>query len=192
MRLEESFLMNLSCSSKCAGTASSSLTALTEAHKVRRRTLLQHSSLLELLELPPLLQACIRGLWYTEALDLCSLANALERRHGSNAIVGQVVTELRHGQLELRKCLLGRWSGPVTLPDCLEVVTALRRLNAIELEDNKGRSVQELDMIHDQREYQLQLQFLEARDVWLTSIKVETRKMGSEPLLDLIDVYRTR
>ena len=184
---------------------SASLTSLTEAHKVRRRTLLQHSSLLELLELPPLLQACIRGQWYTEALDLCSLANTLERRHVDNAIVNQVVRELRHGQVELRKGLLGRWSGPVTLPDCLEVVTALRRLNAVELEEGRttttkngaggGRrttTAQELEVIHESREHQLQLQFLEARDVWLTSIKVETRKKGSEPLLDLIDIYRTR
>jgi len=38
-----------------------SLTALSEKHRVRRRTLLKHSSLLELLELPSLMDARVRS-----------------------------------------------------------------------------------------------------------------------------------
>ena len=42
------------------------LSTLTEKHRLRRRTLLQHSSLLELLELPSLMDACVRGHLYEE------------------------------------------------------------------------------------------------------------------------------
>ena len=56
---------------------------LSENHRLRRRTLLQHSSLLELLELPSLMDACVRSNLYQEALSIASFANALERRQGN-------------------------------------------------------------------------------------------------------------
>eukprot|EP00557_Chaetoceros_sp_GSL56_P007873 CAMPEP_0176487598 /NCGR_PEP_ID=MMETSP0200_2-20121128/6231_1 /TAXON_ID=947934 /ORGANISM="Chaetoceros sp., Strain GSL56" /LENGTH=145 /DNA_ID=CAMNT_0017884465 /DNA_START=139 /DNA_END=573 /DNA_ORIENTATION=- len=58
-----------------------SLSTLTEKHRLRRRTLLQHSSLLELLELPSLMDACVRGHLYEEGLSIASFANTLEQRH---------------------------------------------------------------------------------------------------------------
>ena len=166
-----------------------------EQHKRKRTTLLHHSSLLDILELPPLLHACIRGQWYAEALDVCSMANTLQRRHGtSNVLLNQVISDLKLGQGELRAGLIHRWKGPVSLPECLEVVTALRRLNAMDLEDHHHGGVEGMDVeaLHEGREYGLQLSFLEARDVWLETIQLEPRNKGAEPLLDLIDVYRTR
>jgi hypothetical protein len=58
-----------------------SLAVLSERHRVRRRTLLQHGSLLELLELPSLMDACVRSNLYEEALSIAAFANTLERRH---------------------------------------------------------------------------------------------------------------
>ena len=178
--------------SSSSSSSKNALATLMEQHKIRRRTLLHHSSLLDILELPPLLHACIRGQWYTEALDVCSMANTLQRRHGtSNAVLNQVIADLKNGQGELRAGLIHRWKGPVSLPECLEVVTALRRLNAMDLE-NVVLVGQDVEALHEGREYGLQLSFLEARDVWLESIKLEPRNKGAEPLLDLIDGYRTR
>jgi len=175
-----------------------SLAALSEKHRVRRRTLLQHSSLLELLELPSLMDACVRSNLYEEALSIAAFANTLERRHTEkNVVVGRVIAQIRSRQSDLRRHLLYRLKHHVTMPECLEVVTALRRLNSIDLEST---GVDNLDSVHKSMELRLQIDFLEARDAWLESASTvanprsQVVSMGgsSEQLLDTIERYRTR
>jgi hypothetical protein len=167
-----------------------SLTDLAEKHRVRRRTLLQHSSLLELLELPSLMDACVRSNLYEEALSIASFANTLERRHtDKNPVVMRVIGQIRSRQSDLRRHLLFRLKQSVTMPQCLEVVTALRRLNSIDLE---GR--QDVDRLHDAMELKLQVDFLEARDAWLDSSPrtANASVAPAEQLLDTVERYRTR
>lgn len=179
-----------------------SLSALSEKHRVRRRTLLQHSSLLELLELPSLMDACVRSNLYEEALSIAAFANTLERRHTEkNVVVGRVIAQIRSRQSDLRRHLLFRLKNHVTMPQCLEVVTALRRLNSIDLESTGEEN---LDRVHKSMELRLQIDFLEARDAWLESASASASaaanprtpqvSMGgsSEQLLDTIERYRTR
>jgi len=182
-----------------------SLAALSEKHRVRRRTLLQHSSLLELLELPSLMDACVRSNLYEEALSIAAFANTLERRHTEkNVVVARVIAQIRSRQSDLRRHLLIRLKNHVTMPQCLEVVTALRRLNSIDLECTGEEN---LDRVHKSMELRLQIDFLEARDAWLESAAagaatanprsvVGTGKVSSvgssEQLLDTIERYRTR
>ncbi len=212
-----------------SGNNRNSLAALAEKHRMRRRTLLQHSSLLELLEMPSLMDACVRGHLYEEGLSIASFANTLERQHvggsnsgdgkndvpDSNPIVANVVREVRKREVDLRRHLLHRLRSDVTMPQCLEVVTALRRLNGVELERSSRESANgmnnvDLEKIHEAMEWRLQVNFLEARDVWLEGntmanssplgmVSQHSRKLGkkmlsgnSEQLLDNIDVYRTR
>jgi conserved oligomeric Golgi complex subunit 8 len=178
-----------------------SLAALSERHRVRRRTLLQHSSLLELLELPSLMDACVRSNMYEEALSIAAFANTLERRHTEkNIVVMRVISQIRSRQADLRRHLLFRLKNHVTMPQCLEVVTALRRLNSIDLECSTGE--ENLDRVHRSMELRLQIDFLEARDAWLessssaasvTSPRASKVPVGSsEQLLDAIERYRTR
>jgi len=143
----------------------SSLAALSEKHRVRRRTLLQHSSLLELLELPSLMDACVRSNLYEEALSIAGFANTLERRHAEkNEVVLKVIAQVRSRQCDLRRHLLFCLKNYVTMPQCLEIVTALRRLNSIDLE---RQSEANLERVHAAMELSLQVDFLEARDAWL-------------------------
>eukprot|EP00545_Synedropsis_sp_CCMP1620_P013604 CAMPEP_0119009802 /NCGR_PEP_ID=MMETSP1176-20130426/4611_1 /TAXON_ID=265551 /ORGANISM="Synedropsis recta cf, Strain CCMP1620" /LENGTH=605 /DNA_ID=CAMNT_0006962379 /DNA_START=31 /DNA_END=1848 /DNA_ORIENTATION=- len=168
-----------------------SLADLSEKHRVRRRTLLQHSSLLELLELPSLMDACVRSNLYEEALSIASFANTLERRHTEkNAVVLRVISQIRSRQSDLRRHLLFRLKQTVTMPQCLEVVTALRRLNSIDLEGQQ----EDIDRRHDAMELKLQVDFLEARDAWLdASPRTATASVApSEQFLDTIERYRTR
>jgi hypothetical protein len=76
------------------------------------------------------------------------------------------------------------------MPQCLEVVTALRRLNGIDLE----RQSEGIELIHDAMELKLQVDFLEARDAWLDSSPrtTGTATVPSELFLDTIERYRTR
>ena len=46
-----------------------------------RSTLLHYTKLLELLEVPQLMETCLRNNLYDEALDLVGFANNLQRRH---------------------------------------------------------------------------------------------------------------
>jgi hypothetical protein len=86
------------------------------------------------------------------------------------------------------------------MPECLEVVTALRRLNSIDLE---RQSEVDLEAIHSCAELRLQVDFLEARDAWLdttaapvahtSSSRPALLPLGSsEQLLDAIERHRTR
>lgn len=181
----------------------SSLAALSEKHRVRRRTLLQHSSLLELLELPSLMDACVRSNLYEEALSIAAFANTLERRHTEkNEVVLKVISQVRSRQGDLRRHLLHCLKNQVTMPECLEIVTALRRLNSIDLE---RQSETNLERVHAAMELSLQVDFLEARDAWLDQAPVPGTLPGlsrggsskinlhsSEQLLDTIERYRTR
>jgi hypothetical protein len=198
-----------------------SLAELSERHRLRRRTLLQHGSLLELLELPSLMDACIRSQdnhLYEEALNIANFANTLARRHGTtnpnhnhhhnNTIVDNVIHQIRARQADLRRHLLERLRGPVSMPECLEVVTAVRRWNAIQLEqqqvvtkinaskDHHGSLVM-LEITHERMEYQLQIDFLEHRDVWCFggggSSSISTTTGSSDTtLMDRLERYRTR
>ncbi|KAL7543723.1 hypothetical protein ACHAXR_013005 [Thalassiosira sp. AJA248-18] len=188
--------------------ASVLLADVAEKHRLRRRTLMQHSSLLELLELPSLMDACVRSSLYEDALSIAGFANTLERRHlmegGSSTSSGQqqqsekkggdkkqsndsqphkkgdvvagVISEIRRREADLRRMLINRLRQDVTMPQCLEVVTALRRLNGVELErrnNSKGSSSSssaadhDLEGVHAAMEMRLQVDFLEARDAWL-------------------------
>ena len=196
-----------------------SLAELSEKHRVRRRTLLQHSALLELLELPSLMDACVRSNLYEEALSIAGLANTLERNHttnnkhinnNNNDIVALVIAQIRSRQTDLQRHLLQRLEGSVTMPDCLEVVTALRRLNSILMEttnnaNNKNNNTTTGESLYQSMETQLQIEFLEARNVWLDSTTMATASFANnhinpsssstataEDLLDLIERYRTR
>lgn len=176
-----------------------SLATLSEKHRVRRRTLLQHSSLLELLELPSLMDACVRSSLYEEALSIAGFSNTLERRHkDSNVVVTRVIEQIRSRQGDLRKHLLYRLKLPVTMPQCLEVVTALRRLSSIDLERQHEAN---LERVHAAMEMKLHVDFLESRDSWLDTINISNstgraslNNTGSpeEHLLDAIERYRTR
>jgi hypothetical protein len=185
------------------------LAALSEKHRVRRRTLLQHSSLLELLELPSLMDACVRSNLYEEALSIAAFANTLERRHTEkNQVVMRVIAQVRSRQSDLRRYLLHSLKNQVTMPECLEIVTALRRLNSIDLERLRSEK-SNLERVHAAMEFSLQVDFLENRDSWLDQpssssatgflsppgANSRTSKLqvhSSEHLLDTIERYRTR
>ena len=210
-------------------SASALLADLAEKHRLRRRMLVHHSSLLELLELPSLMDACVRSSLFDDALSIAGFANTLERRHlleqsslglgrqqhshqqqnqqesnrrrgGSENqvihddsqriqqqqkdgdVVSGVVFEIRRREADLRRMLIHRLRQDVTMPQCLEVVTALRRLNGVELErrnninsiagsggTNSAVASSDIDLegVHAAMEMRLQVDFLEARDAWL-------------------------
>ncbi|CAN0465092.1 unnamed protein product, partial [Laminaria digitata] len=56
---------------------------LVGGHKRNRQTLKHHMQLVELLEVPQLMDACVRSDLWEEALSIATFASTLERRHRS-------------------------------------------------------------------------------------------------------------
>lgn len=57
------------------------VTSIVDAHKRNRKTLQHHMQLIELLEVPQLVDACARNNFHEEAIELATFVNSLERRH---------------------------------------------------------------------------------------------------------------
>ena len=93
-------------------------------------------------------------------------------------VVRKVVDQIRTRQVDLRRHLIGRLKQTVTMPECLEIVTSLRRLNSIAFENEATCSSENAELV-------LELDFLEARDVWLDAALRES-------FFDMLEQYRAR
>ena len=122
-------------------------------HKRYRSTLEQYAHLLELLEIPQLMDACVKRQAYDNALRLATFVQKLVKRHtvmytassapgdrgGLTLIVGvdrdvQHIVDLMQGQLIQILC------GTMGLPVCVRTVGYLRRVLLIKTEWRKQRS----------------------------------------------------
>jgi len=131
-----------------------------------------HLTILELLEVPQLMETCIRAGNFDEALDLRSFASKVSLLHSGLPVVARLTAEAEHAALSMRDALLTRLSGPVQLPDCLRIVGYLRRLALFD-------------------EYTLRRSFLAARENWIFGLIIDLDESHPyEFLKRLTDVYR--
>ena len=109
----------------------------------------------------------------------------------------------------LRRRTLLRLRSDVTMLQCLEIVSALRRLNGVELERSSRKNFSNMDEVkklHGAIKWRLKVDFLEAWDGFLmestatatgrASVTIGKSKGlmtgKSEQLLDSLDIYHTR
>lgn len=166
------------------------------SHKRNRKTLQHHMQLVELLEVPQLVDACARNGFHEEALELANFVNGLERRHllaaevrsidgkvrGGSSVVQSIVDVVHSTLLGLRQQLLGLLTEHSSLPKELQILGTLRKLDGLlidrqlELERREnealaGLSEKQRDALRQHfikaAETRLQMNFLEARTVWL-------------------------
>ena len=129
---------------------------LASKHLKYRQTLRHHTQLLEILELPQLMDTCVRNNLFDEAIDLGVFANTLERRHalleedrlskeikgggaytGKRArsgydIIASVVEEVRASQAVMHSMLTQQLSSQLSLTACLRIIGQLKRLSALQ------------------------------------------------------------
>ncbi|KAI4462741.1 conserved oligomeric golgi complex component 8 [Holotrichia oblita] len=131
---------------------------LTLYEKLNSLTLTRNAQLLEILELPQLMDSFIKDGLYENALELASYVRRLYTKHSDIPIFKSIVNDVEKSWLVMLHQLLSQLRSDLTLPKSLQIVGYLRRMEIF-------------------TETELRLKFLQARDTWfqncLTAISNE-------------------
>ncbi|XP_065850352.1 conserved oligomeric Golgi complex subunit 8 [Euphorbia lathyris] len=122
-----------------------------EERKMNQTLLANHSTLLDLLEIPQLMDTCVRNGNYDEALDLEAFVCKLSTMHPKLPVIQTLAAEVRQTTQSLLSQLLHKLRSNIQLPECLRIIGYLRRIGVFS-------------------EYEMRLQFLKCREAWLTGI----------------------
>ncbi|XP_075225199.1 conserved oligomeric Golgi complex subunit 8 isoform X2 [Lycorma delicatula] len=114
-------------------------------------TLTRNAQLLQVLEIPQLMDSCIRDGYFEEALQLASYVRRLGNKHSDIPIIENIVKEVEAAWWTLMHQLIAQLRCDLQLPRCLQVVGYLRRMEIF-------------------TEAELRLKFLQARDSWFQSL----------------------
>lgn len=144
-----------------------------EKRKMNQTLLANHSTLLDLLEIPQLMDTCVRNGNYDEALDLEAYVAKLSTMHPKLPVIQALAAEVRQTTQSLLSQLLQKLRSNIQLPECLRIIGYLRRIGVFS-------------------EYEMRLQFLRCRETWLTGILDELDQRNAyEYLKGMISCHRT-
>ncbi|CAI5996345.1 unnamed protein product [Closterium sp. NIES-65] len=99
-----------------------------EKRRLNKTMLATHPTLMDLLEIPQLMDTCVRNGNYDEALDLEAFVAKLATTHAKLPVIQQLAVEVRHTTQAMLSQLLLRLRSNIQLPECLRVIGYLRRL----------------------------------------------------------------
>jgi len=136
--------------------------------------LAKHPKLLEVLELPQLMETCVKNNYHEEALTIQALCAKLQKPLGRVPLMAAVVRDVRTSSAWMLNQLLARLRGQVQLPECLKIIGYVRRMGVFD-------------------ETQLRLKFLQAREAHFAA-SVASSAAGEDEyarLCRLVEVTRT-
>ena len=119
-----------SLEAQCQAFAAS--TKATQQDRSKAALVLEHlDRLQDLLEVPQLLETCVRNGYYHEALELGAHARQMERKYGDVAVVKDVGREVEKGLVGMLVQLLALLREPYKLPALVKAVGFLRRMDVL-------------------------------------------------------------
>jgi hypothetical protein len=134
---------------------------LQEVHALNKKMLEQQVPLLELLQLPRLMDQCVRNELFEEALELEQYARSLLERNPKVALLHELVGEMAGSVETVHHRLLELLQGRLDLPTCMTVVRLLRRIARLDA-------------------HSLRAQFLHRRSAWFESeMRAQTAGRGA-------------
>ncbi|CAH9099906.1 unnamed protein product [Cuscuta europaea] len=143
-----------------------------DKRKMNQTLLANHSTLLDLLEIPQLMDTCVRNGNYDEALDLETFVGKLSTMHPKLPVIQTLAAEVRQTTQSLLSQLLQKLRSNIQLPECLRIIGYLRRIGVFS-------------------EYEMRLQFLRCREAWLTGILDDLEQRNAyEYLKGMINCHR--
>ncbi|XP_034192457.1 conserved oligomeric Golgi complex subunit 8 [Osmia lignaria lignaria] len=119
--------------------------------RINSLTLTRNAELLEVLEMPQLMESCLRSNQYNEALELSQYARQLGTKHGDIPIISSIVAEIENSWSGMVGQVVRSLREDLPLPRCLQLVGLLRSMDAF-------------------TESELRIKFLQARDSWLQNL----------------------
>uniref|UniRef100_A0A6B2L2J8 Conserved oligomeric Golgi complex subunit 8 n=1 Tax=Arcella intermedia TaxID=1963864 RepID=A0A6B2L2J8_9EUKA len=119
---------NLSSLSQACFNFTESTTEIAKKRKTNYITLQQHNVLLELLELPQLMDTCVKGKFYEEALELEQYAASLYQNYPSSSIVMDIMKDVAVSTSIMISQLHIQLSSQCKLSDAIRIVNFLKRL----------------------------------------------------------------
>lgn len=132
---------------KCS-SFSDSTSEISNLRKLNSLTLTKNAQLLEILELPQLMNSFINDNLYEDALELAAYVRKLCSKYSDIPIFKSILDDVNHTWLKMLHQLLSQLKQELTLPKCLQIVGHLRRMEVF-------------------TELELKLKFLQARGYWL-------------------------
>nr|SVE73493.1 EOG090X04G7 [Daphnia atkinsoni] len=146
--------------------------SLSTARRLTSLALSRHTQLLEILELPQLMDTCVRNGYWEEALELAAYVSRLERKLGYIPLIVKVAQEVQSCTRLMLSQLIAQLKMPAQLPHCLKVVGYLRRMGVFS-------------------EQEIRLKFLQARDSWFKSTLDEIPKEDAyQHILKTVELSR--
>lgn len=169
---------NISSLSHACGAFKERVQEVVSAHKRNRKTLQCHLQLLELLEIPQLVESCARNGFVDEAIELAAFVNGLERRHllavevkgsssGSEGVIQSIVGDVQRSLITLRESLLSQLADTAALPKQIAIVAALRKLDSLLAERHLSGAHNNRNHFLHRLEIKRLLDYLEARTLWM-------------------------
>jgi len=121
---------------------STNVSPILERQHVLSSILATHSQLLEVLEIPLLMETCVRNGYYNEALELASHVQRLVSRYPGIGIIQEIELKVAQGKEMMLVQLLAQLREPIKLPVALKIIGFLRRIgsfnNRQETEEEDG------------------------------------------------------
>ncbi|XP_055592394.1 conserved oligomeric Golgi complex subunit 8-like [Uranotaenia lowii] len=115
---------------------------INSARRLNSLTLTRNAELLEILELPQLMETCIREGKYEEALELAAYVQRIGSKHGNIPIIANIQQSVEAAWHTMLVQLLSQLRTDLQLPKCLQVVGYLRRMQAFTTPELKLKFLQ--------------------------------------------------